>query len=223
VVLLVGPIRSTTACGHGRTCSGEGLRSRTPNRKYSSIITLSAVFLALQSSLFLSPTYAQNSTTSEYAVKANIVRSIMSFVEWPTEVLSEDGAEDLTICVLGRDPFGGELELAIEGQTVGERAITKHAARRITSIGFCHLLFISESEGDRLPQILPVLEGLHVLTISDIEGFAEHGGMIGIEVVDSKNRLVVNRTVLARSELKLSSRLLRLARLVDDGLPASEP
>lgn len=186
------------------------------------LVLLAAVF-ALHTPLLSQTAGTPARGPNENAVKANIVRSILSFVEWPRGVLSEGGIEDLTICVLGNDPFGEELDLAVEGRAVGGKAISIERSDDFYEVGFCHLLFISSSEEGHLSQVLLFLENLPTLTVSDMNGFAENGGMIGLEVVDSKIGLAVNLGVVEQSDLKLSSRLLRLARLVMNGLTAMEP
>jgi len=78
----------------------------------------------------------------------------------------------------------------------------------------CHLVFVSGSEERRLGLILRGLAGRGVLSVSDIEGFAEVGGGIGMVTEDDRVRFDINQATLARDGLRASSQLLRLGRQV---------
>jgi hypothetical protein len=56
-----------------------------------------------------------------------------------------------------------------------------------------------------------------VLTVSDLDHFAENGGMIGLVTTDDNRiRFDINQTAVERAGLKASSQLLQLARIVDE-------
>ena len=78
----------------------------------------------------------------------------------------------------------------------------------------CHLVFVSGSEERRMGLILRGLAGRGVLTVSDIEGFAEGGGGIGLVTEDDRVRFDINQASLVREGLRASSQLLRLGRQV---------
>jgi hypothetical protein len=84
----------------------------------------------------------------------------------------------------------------------------------VDSLGQCELLFVPESEEPRLASILHAARGRAVLTVSDIEGFAEAGGMIGLLIAEQRVRFDVNLDALRGSNLWLSAQVLRLARTV---------
>ena len=76
------------------------------------------------------------------------------------------------------------------------------------------MAFVSESEQRRLSPILAGLESHHVLSIGDMEGFAEQGGIIGLTKVDGKVRFAINVDAAQRAGLTISSKLLKLASIV---------
>jgi hypothetical protein len=78
------------------------------------------------------------------------------------------------------------------------------------------VLFISLSERDHLTQLLAMLHGAPVLTVGDMDRFAELGGMINlITTEDNHIRFDINKKAIERAKLKAPSQLLRLARIVD--------
>jgi len=78
------------------------------------------------------------------------------------------------------------------------------------------MMFIAESEERRIPELLRVVKGSPVLTVGDVDGFAEAGGMIGLINADNRVQFEINNEAAQRANLKISSQLLRLARLVKE-------
>jgi YfiR/HmsC-like len=151
----------------------------------------------------------------EYPVKAAFLVNFAKFAEWPTDSL-QARASAVSICVLGRDPFGDALEKTVAGRSVGGRPIVIQRYRSLERIGECHVLFIATSESGRLAQILERLAAAPVLTVGECCGFARQGGVIGLVVEDNLARFEVNLHSAQRKGLVLSSKLLGVARVVDD-------
>ena len=61
------------------------------------------------------------------------------------------------------------------------------------------------------------MKGAPVLTVGDGDGFARGGGMIGLFVEDGRMRFAINPNAAQRAGLRLSSQLLKLARIVKEG------
>ncbi|MGH9783315.1 MAG: YfiR family protein, partial [Terriglobia bacterium] len=109
-------------------------------------------------------------------------------------------------------PFGAILDRTLEGESVNNHAVR---ARRLLSDGdlrSCHILFISRSERERFAQIVSRLRGSSVLTVSELPGFADAGGMIEFIVEEGKARFSINTATTEAAGLRLSSRLLRVAK-----------
>ena len=76
------------------------------------------------------------------------------------------------------------------------------------------VLFISGSEKDRVPKLLQAVQGACVLTISETDQFAQHGGMVNLVMRDELVRFEVNVAATARAGLRLSSKALKYAIIV---------
>ena len=151
---------------------------------------------------------------TEYQVKAAYLYNFPRFIEWPSSVHWDDQAS-ITLCILGEDPFGGALEPA-QGKIVkGRKMVIKHCAK-LDQLDKCHLLFVSRSEEKNLPEILAKIKNWNTLTVSDMEGFAQSGGVINFVTVEKKIRFEINLDAAERADLKISSKLLRLAKIVKD-------
>lgn len=149
--------------------------------------------------------------SGEYQIKAAYLLNFARYVEWPATRLPP-GAP-LRICVLGRDPFGGALE-GLEGRQVQGREVRVRQADSLDQTADCHIVFISGSEERRMGPILRGLADRAVLTVSDIDGFVEAGGGIGLVIEDQRVRFDINQGPLLRDNLRASSQLLRLGRQV---------
>jgi hypothetical protein len=78
----------------------------------------------------------------------------------------------------------------------------------------CHIVFLGRAEQGRFKTVLAKLARLPILTVSDIDDFAQAGGMIGVVEVERSIWFAINLTVARQANLKLSSRLLKLATIV---------
>lgn len=150
-------------------------------------------------------------------IQAAFLYHFAGFVRWPDTAFSTDTAP-LVIGVLGDDPFGPVLDDTVKGKKVKGRSVE---IRRLqwnpgnrAKMGKCHILFVSASEQDRFDKIRAALDGQPVLLVGDTQNFAENGGMIGFVLKEDRMAFEVNRVAIERAELKVSSRLLKLAIIV---------
>jgi len=181
-------------------------------RRGLGVITLAA-FLPASLVVATSPTDASASSDElpEYAVKAAFLYHFAHFVDWSAP--RPDPAA-VTIGVLGKDPFGDLLDNAVVGKTVSGRRVTIRRFASIEALQPCDILFISSSEASRLPQVLSRVGKWSVLTVGEADRFARRGGMIGFFYEDSRVRLEVNVGAADAAGLRISSKLLSVARLV---------
>ena len=120
----------------------------------------------------------------------------------------------MVIGVLGKDPFGTNLEDVVRGQKVNNHPLQIQHYRNLGEIKTCQILYISNSETKRLPKILSGLKGRSILTVSDDADFAPRGGMVSLLSASNKMQLQVNLEVLNAAKLTMSSKLLRTAEIV---------
>jgi len=133
--------------------------------------------------------------------------------DWPVQAFPHSSSP-IVIGVLGSDPFGAALDDVVRGEMVKGRPLVVRRFQRIEELTDCHILFVSRSERARLEPIVQTLKGRSILTVSDLEGFAGDGGVIGFVLVDNKIRLRVNLEAARDAGLTLSSKLLRPAQIV---------
>ena len=148
----------------------------------------------------------------EYLIKAAILYNFAKFATWPEAAFSSDSAP-LRLCVIGDDPFGPALN-SLAGKTVRKRALVTSHIADVENAAPCHILFVSDSETERLDTILDEVATLPILTVADINRFGNSGGIITLKAVDKRSRIEVNIAAAEQAGLRLSSKLLRLADTV---------
>jgi len=156
---------------------------------------------------------AEPTTPREYMIKAGFLYNFAKFVDWPEEVF-ENSSTPLIIGILGEDPFGNDLDQIIKKKTVKERSILIKRLKTLDELKVCHILFISASEKSHLSKVISKTKDWHVLTVSEMEGFAELGGIINFTKEGNKIRFEINLDAAEQSGLKISSRLLKLAKII---------
>ncbi|MFA7242313.1 MAG: YfiR family protein [Sulfuricellaceae bacterium] len=157
--------------------------------------------------LALTPAHA---VPSEYDLKAAFIFQIAKFVEWPA------GSAPPRLCVLGGNPFGAALE-ALRGKPSPspERKMEVTLLDMGADIRECSMLFIASPAERHLERIVAISRGAGILTIGDTEGFAKRGAMVNFYLENGKVRFEINLDVARQGGLKISSKLLSLARIVD--------
>lgn len=181
---------------------------------------------------------------NEYEIKAGYLVNIVEFVDWPSGAFA-DAQSPVILGVMGKDPFGAELEklqtkvingrkvqikrfkgvLEFRGEeTPGRRHedLVLKQARKLAELRSCHVLFISSSEKNHVPSILKPLKDASVLTVSETETFAREGGIINFLDGGNRVQIEINLDAAEQARLKISSKLLSLARIVRADRPGGE-
>lgn len=162
-----------------------------------------------------SRSYGQELGPTEYQLKAAFLFNFAKFVEWPTGSFASLQSP-FSICILGTDPFGAMIDETLQGQTIGQHAVTVLRMREAAQLRRCQVAFISASEKGNLPQILQALRGASVLLVGESPGFVAAGGAIQFEMQDGRVRFLINPDAAERAGLQVSSKLLSLATIVHD-------
>lgn len=167
----------------------------------------------LAATLALAAAPSCQAALQEYQVKAVFLFNFTQFIDWPATTF-RDAATPITICILGDDPFGSFLDDAVHGERVGNRTLVVRRLGHGDDVAGCQIAFISSSESARLDETIRHLDTLPVLTVSDVRGFGEHGGMVAFVTADNHVRLRINLDAVRTVGLSVSSKLLRVAEVV---------
>lgn len=149
----------------------------------------------------------------EYQVKAAFLLNFVKFTEFPPSAF-RDGDSPITICVSGDDPFGNALDQLVKGETVGGRKVVAQRIKRVPVGKACQVLFLHAFEKNTVETILAAV-GSGVLTVGEGEKFIQNGGMIAFVIENRRVRFDVNQAAAESAGLKLSSKLLTVAKAVE--------
>ncbi len=156
-----------------------------------------------------------------YKIKAAYLYQFTKFTQWPEALFSTPDAP-IRICVIGRNPFGKILD-AFSTRTSQQRHLTIEYLSSLQNITNCHIIYISSSEEKRLTQIIERVQYSPVLTVSDMENFTRRGGIIGFVPKNRKVGIEINVNASRQAGTKLSSKLLKVATLVNGEPEEKQP
>lgn len=156
-------------------------------------------------------TQAQVAATDDQ-IKAAYMFNFAKFVEWPPETFSPESSS-LNFCALGRSQTAEEMDALVAGKSINGRPIKMRHLGKLEEIRSCQLVFIAGS-GKQQQQLLQAAKGMPILVIGDSPGFARSGGMVGFIREGGKVLFEVNPGSAEEAHLKISSKLLALARIV---------
>jgi hypothetical protein len=151
---------------------------------------------------------------TELSLKAAFVYNFAKFTEWPPDVLTS--TTPFTACVVGDPRFGDALARTVQGRLLSGRPIVVSRLQPDGLLKSCHLLYISGAAAE-VARVVLAVKGSPVLTISDLDNFAQLGGIAHIFVEDGRMRFDLNLDLARRARLQLSSKLLSLAAAIHDG------
>ena len=157
----------------------------------------------------VAPAHAQISR--EYQIKAAFVYHFVQFVEWPAGTFSDDRAP-IIVVVLGSDPSGGEFDRAMAGKSIGGRRLVMKHVPRASDIQQCQVLLVPAASDAQLAPALERLGRGAVLTIGETDRFLQEGGIIRFYEEENRVRFEINQEAAGRARLRISAKLLRLAK-----------
>ncbi|MBI5774567.1 MAG: YfiR family protein [Verrucomicrobia bacterium] len=158
----------------------------------------------------------------EYQVKGAFLAKFALFTEWPAGAFTNATAP-IVLGVLGPDRFGPEFETALKGQAANGRPFILRRIRGKGGLAGCHILFVSAAARVKAAEVTALTGSAPILTVGETGEFAARGGMINFFKDEGRVRFEINVDAAARAHLKISAKLLQLARIVRDapeGTPA---
>jgi hypothetical protein len=147
-----------------------------------------------------------NGVNREFQLKTAYLFHFAELAQWP------NAAAPVTICLQGRSVLRAYLPV-LEGQKINGNAVHVNLSDA-PDIAQCSILFLSDLVS-LTPAITEQARQHHVLLVGDVENFANHGGMVQFTLRDNRLKLVVNLAAVKSAELKLSSKLLRMAEIIE--------
>ncbi|HTQ78336.1 MAG TPA: YfiR family protein [Burkholderiales bacterium] len=153
---------------------------------------------------------------TEYQVKAAFLYKFGGYVEWPADALGGAGAP-FTVGVMGAEELAAELSQITSGRSTSGHPISVRSLRPGDPLEGLQVLFVGRDDAAHLPQILDALHGRPVLVVTESDDGLPDGSMINFVLVDDKVRFDIAPASAEHGNLRISSRLLAVARRVVGG------
>jgi hypothetical protein len=148
------------------------------------------------------------------ALKAAFLFNFAQFMEWPADAVL--AGTSVALCIVNDDAVADALERAVEGRSVEGHNLTVRRLKAGAALPNCHLLYLGGSDLKQSLDVADTIKGVFVLTVSDTARFAETGGMVELFGDNGRMRFAVNVDALQRAGVRMSSRVLGLAKIVKD-------
>ena len=169
--------------------------------------------IAIILTLLFCPLLPSAEESVEHQVKAAFIHKFIKFTKWPKAAFSSD-ISPILIGVYGESPIWSGLK-NLENKTVMGRRLKIFKVHESDLKKKYHIIFVSKAKTDEADSLLNKNNKSGMMTIGESDGFAEKGGMINFVIVEGKLRFEINIAAIERSGLKLSSKLLRLGKVVE--------
>lgn len=140
-----------------------------------------------------------------YQLKAALLYNFTKFTKWPNGSINKS----MAVCYFSELYKPGMERLS--GKKISQLKISIKQIKNINDVDQCNLLFIDKSQREILNRLFIKVKGKPILTVSDISGFYDEGGMIEITVRDNRLRFLIDLEAVGGSDIVLSSQMLKLA------------
>ncbi len=183
-------------------------------KTYSSTYLLLPIIFLLSASLSFAASSEAPQKAKEFHIKALFLYNFANFVEWPEDAFS-DKSTNLKMCLYGSVPFGGFLD-TVDGTRIKDRHLKIIRTSDIEDIKpGCHILFVGTDQLGLIQQLFLNINHLYVLSIGNVDGFAETGGVVNILRTRDSQKFEINLSKAIENGLLIDSDLLNLARIIN--------
>jgi hypothetical protein len=156
----------------------------------------------------------EDAASTSSRVRSAFVLNFIQFTDWPDSSFKSPD-DPIVIGVIDPDPLEGTLAAAIEGKTVKARKLVIRHLAYPGSVAGCHVLYVGTPYEAKAAEMLKSIAKENTLTIGDPANFTDAGGIIRFYLEDKKYRFEINMAAAGRAHLQLSSKLLKLASIVN--------
>ena len=184
--------------------------------RISIIIGFLISFLLFHTGMGTPPSFAnQLPHHKEYLLKSVFLERFCRFIEWPAEAQPGSGDAPFIIGVIGDSPLHSILPEVYARQSIKNKPVRIRHLSSVDEIRTCHLLFIAETNPKSLKGIINNASNFPVLTVSDTSGYGSQGVHINMYVDHEQIRFEINSAAFKKSDLSISSLLLKVAKLIE--------
>ena len=170
------------------------------------------ILLSLSICLLLAPLLSTFAANEERDLQAVFLGRFAKFIEWP-----DHNREQFIITLIDENPFDNLLDDLYRDKNIHNKSIEIRYVTHIDEIKDTDILFITLENPSEVEKVIKYAQQQSILTISELRGFAQRGGIIQLNFVMQKTQLKINYDSALKSKIKISSPLLAIAQQVIKG------
>jgi len=144
----------------------------------------------------------------EQKVKGMFVGKISSLITWP----SGKSSSKFVIGVYGKNGISNELKKIYAKKKIKRKTVKIISSTNISDLKSSDIIYIAKASSSQIKEVVKFATANNILTISDVKGFVDKEGIIQLFTVSKKVKIKVNNTIAKKSNLKIKSILLKLAK-----------
>ena len=189
------------------------IRTFRSHQSGTRVFCVARVLLATMLCLLGATASAQTRSADENQVKAAFLLNFGKFVEWPATAFA-DPTGLFRICVSGATDVANALGVLTIGQKLNGRAISVMLIDHHQPLKQCHMLFIGNVPVKERKSLLAEAKGTNAFTVAEEKDLVDDGSMLNLVNTDNRLSFEINQQLAEEAGLKISSRLLSLAKVV---------
>ena len=157
---------------------------------------------------------ATSAPRDEYELKAAFVLNFAKLVQWPDGALGNAAAFDVAV-MADTDQYAS-IARRLDGKSAAGHLVEPRRAVSLDQLSGAHIIFVTRDSGVGAEDVVSATRGKSVLLIGESRDFARRGGAINFYTEQRRVRFEVNPEAVKQAGLQISSRLLSVARIVEN-------
>ena len=142
-------------------------------------------------------------------IKAIFLYNFTQYIDWPAAYKKDD----FKIAILGASVMTPELQKLAKLKKVGSQRMVVKQYASLNELQKCHILYVPAKQSAQIDKAIQKVKGWSTLLITDHPASGKKSG-INFIVEQNKQKFELNKTVLTKKKLVVSSSLLKLAKTV---------
>jgi hypothetical protein len=171
------------------------------------------ILILIFTATFINTTYASaNEITAEEEIKAKFIVNYIHYTKWPANIRKK--SDVVTVCVIEGDLTALYLRKANDNPSNKVTLKVKEKGKK-ANFTDCNILYISKIYENDEDYLINITKGKPILTISDIPGFSENGGITGFILTPGKDvELILNMKALMAANIDIDPDLLLIMKIL---------
>lgn len=160
--------------------------------------------------VFFGSVFNVSAGSRELKIMAGFLYNFSKYVQWPDAKFAGDKSPFI-YCIVDQDSFIPIVEKTLNGKKIKGRRVITQSKKSIGDLNSCHLVFIGTRDQEGVSEVVKSITGAGILTVGRLDRTSDSKVVINLIKYKNKFKFSVNTNKAEQANLKISSRLLKLA------------